>query len=196
MQDYKRIRLFKSDFLERFSVVHPIIPAIIYIPILFYCSFHMQVSLQSLILIFSGIFLWTFVEYTMHRFFFHLPINTKWAKKISYTIHGIHHKDPHDPLRLVAPPLMSIPIGLLFLYIFSRFFTLNNFFSFTFGFTLSYLGYDYLHWTLHHSKSKNRIIYYLRRNHAIHHHHIPPKRFGVTSPLWDFIFNTYNPNKK
>ncbi|KTD12090.1 Fatty acid hydroxylase superfamily protein [Legionella gratiana] len=195
MHDYKRIRLFKSNFLERFSVVHPITPALLYIPVLFYCILHIKITIHSLILIFSGILLWTFIEYTMHRFIFHLPINTKWANKISYIIHGIHHKDPHDPLRLVAPPLMSLPIGLIFLYIYSKVFTSNNLFSFLFGFTLSYLCYDYLHWALHHSKSKNKLIYYLRRNHAIHHHRTPPRRFGVTSPLWDFIFNTYTLTK-
>jgi sterol desaturase/sphingolipid hydroxylase (fatty acid hydroxylase superfamily) len=152
---------------------------------------HTNIELGSFLFICLGIFCWTFAEYAMHRFIFHLPINTDWAKKISYIIHGIHHRDPKDPLRLVAPPIMSGSIGIICILIFFQLFGTNHFFSFTFGFTLSYLCYDYLHWMLHHSKSKNKLIYYLRRNHAIHHHHNPPRRFGVTSPLWDFIFNTY-----
>ena len=196
MRRYERIRLFQSDFLEYFSVVHPSIPAFLYVPVLIYCLIHIKMTAVALFLIFSGIFCWTFVEYSLHRFLFHLPINTKWAKKISYIIHGIHHRDPRDPLRLVAPPVMSLSIGLFLVYFFSRFFTIDQLYSFIFGFTLSYLCYDYLHWMLHHNRSKNILFYYLRRNHAIHHHHNPPIRFGVTSPLWDFIFNTYTITKK
>ena len=191
MQDYERIRLFKSDILERFSVVHPCVPALLGIPILFYFYIHcMRVNFLSLVFIFIGILVWTLVEYVLHRFIFHLPINTHWAKKISFIIHGIHHRDPNDPLRLVAPPVMSISLSSVFLYLFYTMFSLDSFFSVSFGFILGYLCYDYLHWTLHHSKSKHRYLYYLRRNHALHHYSNSRKRFGVTSPLWDFIFNT------
>jgi 4-hydroxysphinganine ceramide fatty acyl 2-hydroxylase len=195
MQKYERIRLFKSDLLERCSVVHPCVPALIYIPVLIYCFIHMKMAFISLSLAFWGILFWTFIEYTMHRFIFHLPINSAWAERLRYIIHGIHHMDHRDPLRLVAPPIMSLSIGLGFVLLFSIVLSASNFFSFTFGFTLSYLCYDYLHWMLHHSKSKNKLFYYLRRNHALHHHNSSSKRFGVTSPLWDFIFNTYTIKK-
>ncbi|MDR3502738.1 MAG: sterol desaturase family protein [Legionella sp.] len=191
MQNYERVRLFKSDFLEWFSVVHPCVPAMLGIPILFYFYTHFnQVNFLSLIFIFFGILIWTLVEYLLHRFIFHLPINTKWAKKIKHTIHGIHHKDPHDPLRLVAPPVMSITLGSFFLYLFYQWFPGAIFFNVSFGFITGYLFYDYLHWLLHHSKSKHKYMYYLRRNHALHHYSNNRQRFGVTSPLWDFIFHT------
>ncbi len=192
MQDYKRIRIFQSSILESLSVVHPVVPAMIYIPLALYFSSQLHRGLMTVIIILLGFLCWTFLEYTMHRFVFHLPINTPWAKRISYIIHGIHHRDPKDPLRLVAPPILSISIGIVFYLCFSKIIPAAYFSEFALGFTLGYLSYDYLHWVLHHSRSKNKIIYYLRRNHALHHHSKKPQRFGVSSPLWDFIFNTYN----
>lgn len=191
MQKYNRIRLFKSDFLERFTVVHPSIPIIIYSPVLLYCLSQMRLTTMSFFTVFLGVFCWSFTEYMLHRFIFHLPINTVWAEKLRYLIHEIHHKDPRDPLRLVAPPIMSLSIGLILLALFSNLLSPDTLYSFVFGFTLSYLCYDYLHWTIHHSKMRNKLIYRIRRNHALHHHSNPPRRFGVTTPFWDHIFNTY-----
>lgn len=194
MKNHERIRLFQSDFLERLSVVHPVIPSLIYIPLLAYFFIHTPLEFISIFSVLFGIIVWSITEYLLHRFIFHLPINAIWAKKISYIIHGIHHRDPRDPLRLVAPPIMSVSIGLAFMYFFYTLLPSNWFYGFMFGFISGYLYYDNLHWIVHHTKLNNGFISTLRNNHIIHHSKGSQKNFGVSSPLWDYIFRSYKPH--
>lgn len=70
-----------------------------------------------------GTFLWTLVEYSLHRWVFHLD-STKSNGAVCtfhFMLHGLHHKVPFDPYRLVFPPfpatvlatIIYIPIQLL-----------------------------------------------------------------------------------
>jgi sterol desaturase/sphingolipid hydroxylase (fatty acid hydroxylase superfamily) len=43
--------------------------------------------------------------------------------------------------------------------------------------------------------SRNRIIRYYRKYHLMHHHYDAKVRYGVTSPLFDYIFGTYHTTK-
>ena len=71
----------------------------------------------NLPLILGGIVFWTFIEYTGHRYVFHSHPKTAFGKKLLYLIHGAHHDYPNDPRRLVVPPLVSIPGGILLYWI-------------------------------------------------------------------------------
>ncbi|KAI8568533.1 hypothetical protein RHMOL_Rhmol02G0208000 [Rhododendron molle] len=51
-----------------------------------------------------GIFIWTLMEYTLHRFLFHIKTKSYWGNTLHYLLHGCHHKHPMDGLRLVFPP--------------------------------------------------------------------------------------------
>lgn len=189
----QRIRLFKSNFLEKFTVAHPCIPAIVFMPVTLFFLVHIQINVSSLGYIFLGIICWTLIEYSLHRFVFHLPIKKNWAKKASYYLHGVHHEAPNDPWRLVVPPIMSISIYSFLLYLFSKLIPSNYLPGYMIGFTVGYLCYDYLHWAIHNRKIKAKLITYLRRNHALHHYSQETQRFGVTSPIWDIVFGTYSP---
>src|SRR5438045_3977278 len=76
--DDEPIRLFKSDFLEFFTHIHPAVIVVIWTPVVMWNL--MQPSLDpsialsagSIVLAFLlGIVIWSFTEYTMHRFVFH-----------------------------------------------------------------------------------------------------------------------------
>lgn len=58
-------------------------------------------------LILSGIVCWTLLEYTLHRWVFHLNIKNqnRFMCTFHFMLHGLHHKVPFDPLRLVFPPV-------------------------------------------------------------------------------------------
>lgn len=61
-----------------------------------------------------GIILWTFVEYTLHRWVFHLDIKNQsppWCT-FHFLLHGLHHKVPFDPHRLVFPPVPAMLIAI------------------------------------------------------------------------------------
>jgi 4-hydroxysphinganine ceramide fatty acyl 2-hydroxylase len=93
--------LFDNPILEFFTMTPwygvPLgwAPAIIY-----YFSISDLSILASLFAIFLGIFLWTLIEYTLHRFLFHgedywLPDHPKLLA-FHFLIHGIHHAFPMD----------------------------------------------------------------------------------------------------
>jgi dihydroceramide fatty acyl 2-hydroxylase len=55
-------------------------------------------------------------------------------------------------------------------------------------FLAGYLAYDYIHFALHYGKPRTRLGRALRRWHMLHHFATCHARWGVTSPLWDYIF--------
>jgi hypothetical protein len=57
-------------------------------------------------------------------------------------------------------------------------------------FILGYLAYDYTHFAIHARRPRTRLGRYLRRQHMLHHYVTPDAHWGVSSPLWDWIFRS------
>ena len=196
------IRLYKSDFLEFFTHIHPAVVLIIWIPVavLFVVYGLMNrpdgVSLLYFpICVVVGLMLWTLAEYGVHRFVFHFRPRNKWQEKISFRFHGIHHAQPMVKSRLVMSPVVSIPLALLFYYFYV------NVIEWLFGrphwaypiftaFLVGYIFYDMTHYSIHHFDLKSNYLKMLRKNHMRHHWRTPDKRFGVTNIFWDLVFGT------
>ncbi len=56
-----------------------------------------------------GNFVWTILEYVLHRFLFHLDEylpDANYALTLHFLLHGVHHYLPMDRLRLVMPPVL------------------------------------------------------------------------------------------
>ena len=47
-----------------------------------------------------------------------------------------------------------------------------------------------LHYYVHHFAPKNRLGKYLRKYHLAHHFKHEPLRYGVSTPIWDYVFGT------
>lgn len=189
------VRMFKSDILEFFSKVHWTMPLIVYIPIIVFLIYRalaiFEINIfETVILFLSGIFVWTFVEYILHRFLFHYHPKNELARKIHWTFHGVHHDYPQDSKRLVMPPAVSIPLATIFYFIFLFIFgqaLINPFFA---GFLLGYLFYDMIHYGVHHFGFRAKWLFALKSHHMKHHYVEPNDGYGVSSPLWDIIFGT------
>ena len=196
------IRLFKSDFLEFFTHITPIVILIIWLPIvaIFLVRSAMIVQGDSFpayipVGFVIGIFLWTFLEYTLHRFVFHFNARGKTAERIVFLFHGIHHAQPQVKTRLVMPPAASIPMAFIFygLYflIISDLLKLSIWLAPLFAGTLfGYVIYDMIHYATHHLPMRSGYLKYLKRHHMAHHYKTPDMRFGVSSPIWDYVFGT------
>ncbi len=197
------VRLFKSNFLESFSHISPKLVAIIFIPVILLSliwSIRDFIITESSWFFFplalvGGWFIWTFVEYFMHRFIFHYHPKTEKLKKIFFTFHGVHHHQPMCKTRLVMPPAISLPLGVVFYLIFRLLcITLLNrpemlYVAYA-GFGIGYFAYDMIHYTLHHAKIKDGYLAMCRRQHMRHHFNCPNMRFGVSIPIWDYLFGT------
>lgn len=193
-------RLFKSDLLEFFSRVHPSVPVIIYLPLIIYFLYQAasgsMISASVIVLLFfAGMLAWTLTEYLLHRFIFHFEPRKEFWKGIFYTFHGIHHAYPNDSKRLVMPPAVSIPLALLFYALFYWLIGRPYHEPFFAGFVFGYLCYDLIHYATHHFSMKRGIPLFLRKYHLRHHFQDENRSFGVSSPLWDYVFRTF-PRKK
>jgi 4-hydroxysphinganine ceramide fatty acyl 2-hydroxylase len=188
-------RMFKSDFLESLSKVHFSVPLFLYIPIIFLFIYrantHFDLSIYNqLLLILFGLIVWTFTEYALHRFIFHFNPKSKLGHRIHFIFHGVHHDYPKDSKRLVMPPSVSLPLSVLFYYLFLRLVGNNYVSPFFVGFLTGYLFYDMTHYAIHHFQIHNSFFLFLKKHHMKHHYKDYTKGFGVSQPLWDFVYGT------
>jgi 4-hydroxysphinganine ceramide fatty acyl 2-hydroxylase len=188
------VRMFKSNFLESLSKVHYFVPLIIFIPVIVVCSYFAydkQIGALNYIWLFiAGLFIWTLTEYIMHRFVFHFVPKQGWALRLHFIFHGVHHDYPSDAKRLVMPPSASIPLATAFYLLFNYLLPANYIFGFFPGFILGYLVYDISHYAIHHFNFKGAFWKSIKQHHMLHHYQDPTKGYGVSSPLWDKIFNS------
>ncbi len=185
--------LFKSEFLNFFSRVHPAIPAVIFVPVIVAMEWlgadRGYAAWELLLLSLAGIAIWTLTEYWLHRLVFHWEPDNAFGRRMHFIIHGIHHDHPNDRLRLVMPPSVSIPLAALFFLAFRLIFGDAAFPIFG-GFILGYLVYDYTHYYVHHAVPKTKLGKQLREQHMRHHFQDHRFGYGVSSPLWDVVFQT------
>ena len=195
MNRTRSIQIFKNPFLERCTHVHPLTPLIIWGPFIGTLLWNSpDLSLPEWILCpLAGLLFWTLTEYLLHRFVFHFPARSKTGKSLILLFHGHHHNDPSDPTRLVMPPLPAIIFTTIFYFIFKA--TLPDRFLFPFMafFMIGYLMYDYIHYASHHFQMKFKPGNFLKHHHLLHHFSDQTCRFGVSSPLWDYVFGTFKP---
>lgn len=137
-----------------------------------------------------GILVWTLLEYTLHRFFFHTPTRSPGGIRAHFLAHGIHHLDPFDGTRLLFPPLGGLGIALVIFLGFNLFMPLDVSLILMSGLLSGYLIYDFSHYISHHGKVVDPWFRFLHRYHKAHHHCDPDALFGVSSPLWDRVFRT------
>ena len=138
----------------------------------------------------SGFVFWTLAEYMLHRFIFHFEPNGWIQERIMFIIHGIHHEDANDPTRLVMPPFMGTVLALIFYSLFRFIFGPIYAEPFMAFFLMGYLTYDYTHFAIHHFTPRTRIGRWIKNHHMQHHYVNPHSRWGVSSPLWDYVFGT------
>lgn len=198
----KPIRLFKSDFMEFFTHISPVVVVIIWLPVVLYFLIsaivkHLPGTSWAYIPLgfLAGLVIWTFMEYTLHRFLFHFKPKNKTQERISFLFHGVHHAQPQCKTRLVMPPAVSIPMGLgfygLFYLVLAVLFGRPEWVGPVFSATLlGYLTYDITHYATHHFRMRTGYLKFLRRYHMAHHFRDWNSAYGVTSPIWDKVFRT------
>ena len=186
------IRLFKNPILEYFSHIHPITPVVIYVPVAGYVLYQgfLEVNfIYGILCVLAGAFLWTIFEYAFHRWAFHYHPKSDLGKKLHFLVHGIHHDYPRDSTRLVMPLLVSIPLAVLFYFLYTSLFGAYGDLLFA-GFLLGYVAYDSVHYATHHMRMNNKIGKFLKEYHLRHHFQDDNTGYGVSNPLWDYVFGT------
>jgi len=156
-------RMFASPFLEFFSRTPWWLVPLVWIPEVFFeVSYARSAYDLSFSFIFSlicfGFLVWTFLEYVLHRFLFHIAesmVCGKWTIVMHYLLHGVHHHMPTDKARLVFPPVLTLVLKVL---VFSCFYIVCMILRLgdaampisictIAGSTLGYICYDVSHYT-------------------------------------------------
>ena len=196
--------MFESDFLDFFSRIPAWVVPMIYVPVVTASvglAAYGGVSVGWIAAQFVfGWFVWTLLEYWAHRTLFHWVPSASWGEKFHFYLHGVHHQWFKDKLRLVMPPAVSIGISIVLnavLYglalLLEPWFSPTWPFAFYGGIAFGYMVYDLTHYYIHHFKPRTAVGRALRAHHNKHHHNPLYKdlKFGVSTTLWDHVFNTY-----
>ena len=187
-------KMFANPTLERISRTHISIPIAMFLGVSTY-SLYYGISTTNigfgfaLILILGGFMAFTFVVYLMHRYLYHMVPDTKWKDKLQYSVHGVHHDYPKDKDRLAMPPFIS---GLYAAILYFLFYLIMGEYAYYFlpGFLAGYAAYLGVHYIVHAFQPPKNFLKVLWVNHAIHHYKDPDVAFGVSTPIWDYVFGT------
>lgn len=185
--------MFESRLLDALSRVHPLVPVLIFAPAiaaLAAWSFSRHSVAVSLGLAAGGYALWTLFEYWLHRVVFHFEPQHGLGARLHWIIHGVHHDHPNDPLRLVMPPAVSVPLGALVFAVLYLILGSGLAPGVASGFFAGYLVYDLTHYYLHHFRPRGPLGRILRERHMRHHFQDETRGFGISAPYWDEIFGT------
>ena len=189
----KAPELFKKKSLNKLTWSNPILIFGMYLIIggglIYLASDYYDYSILAIVLLFiCGLFTWTFAEYIMHRFLYHKIKDASYDKGFQYMFHGIHHSYPNDKSKLILPPIPSLIVaGTLFgvFYLAMG----NAAFSFAPGVMIGYSLYMWIHYVIHNYPTPKRFNFWWK-HHNIHHFQQHDRAFGVSTPIWDYIFRT------
>lgn len=132
-----------------------------------------------------GALVFSFVEYGMHRWYFHA------RGTLAGTIHAGHHRHPRGPASL--PWFSSAAVAAVALWLLSPVLSEAVASSFLCGLLAAYLWYVTLHHLQHSVRIRRVPTRWLKRKWAAHawHHGRSNVNFGVTTSLWDRVLGTY-----
>lgn len=150
-------------------------------------------STTIMLLVVLGIVIWQGIEYSLHRFLFHLHPTTPMGIFLHFLVHGCHHKYPMDIERLVFPPIpASWIVAVVYCAVNVMAPTAAMAGAVFGGIMLGYVAYDCMHYWMHSGMLHGP----LRAAHMRHHYIDSSRAYGISSPLFDFISGTMGPMKK
>jgi sterol desaturase/sphingolipid hydroxylase (fatty acid hydroxylase superfamily) len=187
-------RLFNSPLLEALSRTHIAVPltvfSIVSLSSLWLGHRLSGMGLAELLLTaVAGMFTFTLVEYTVHRWVYHMAPRTPRRARLQFILHGVHHAHPRDKQRLALPPLLSVIVAALFMGLFRATLGVHGW-PFGAGFLAGYAVYLLIHYSIHAYRPPRGLLRALWKHHNLHHFASDQRAFGVSSPLWDLIMGT------
>ena len=199
MSQAKQTRLERNQQVDRFQLYKPFI---FYIAVLSFMQLAVVRSNGSSLpsaasLFVAGLLTWGLYEYATHRWVLHREPKVEGFNLPGNLTHLRHHADPNSLQRLNVQLSESIPVCVVY-YLLAWAVTgswqaATHLFT---GLIAGYFFYEYLDFQAHHGTSRGRLTRYFRKYHLQHHHYDATVRFGVTSPLFDYLFGTFHVEKR
>lgn len=135
----------------------------------------------------TGLAAWTLLEYVIHRWLGHLPK----GRIFTSSEHLRHHADVLYFTPIPLKILGAIPV-------LATAFALASWLSgamagagFTVAIACGWTLYEWLHESIHVRGPRNRYARWAARHHLSHHFGKARSNYGVTTPVWDWIFGSH-----
>lgn len=195
------VRLFESEFLEWFTRTNLTFLVLFWVTL---CAGLLILGFrwggftwgEGTVIALAAAASWTLFEYLMHRFLFHIERWIPSADRLAFLAHGCHHADPADAGRDIMPLVMSVPVLGALLGVGVLLAGPAPACAFFGVFGLCYLAYDVTHYGCHQWRLRGRLGTYLKRHHLAHHYAAADRNYGVSSPLWDWVFGTLRQGRR
>ncbi|CAN8068646.1 unnamed protein product [Agarophyton chilense] len=193
------VKMFTNDTIESLTKCPWYVPLVFWLPVMgveivHYLYLIGGVSNLSAVNLFGmlalGFIAWLFFEYSLHRFIFHMPTTGYYANIFHFLIHGHHHITPMDFDRLVFPPVPALLLASPFWYLAPKLLGIDAGYPWLFGFAAGYLVYDMTHFWIHHAVPRNSFLKRQKHRHVYHHYFQHSVNFGISNPLFDYVFKT------
>mmetsp|Transcript_9035 Transcript_9035/g.27160 ORF Transcript_9035/g.27160 Transcript_9035/m.27160 type:complete len:344 (+) Transcript_9035:45-1076(+) len=189
------VKMFPSDFVESLTKCPWYVPLVFWIPIIIACLAHYTRYASVDVVTFAsytmaGYVFWLFFEYTLHRFVFHLKTKGYVSNIFHFLLHGHHHITPMDYDRLVFPPVPACIVGGPLALVTRKALGFQAGYPVLLGFAVGYLMYDMTHFFIHFAVPKTEFFKNQKGRHVHHHYLQPDVNFGISNPLFDYVFGT------
>ncbi|KAI9151044.1 fatty acid alpha-hydroxylase [Blastocladiella emersonii ATCC 22665] len=190
--------IFANPVLEIFTRTPWYLVPLCWLPVVAYLAYDAHVfggmTFPSLAAHYAfGLGMWTFFEYTFHRFLFHIDAllpDHPYALTVHFLVHGIHHYLPMDRMRLVLPPIFFALIVQPPWWAFRAVFDHTTCAAMFSGGITGYIIYDLTHYYLHHARVRTAHMREMKKYHLAHHYKNYDSGYGITSKIWDYVFAT------
>eukprot|EP01121_Diplochlamys_sp_Union-15-3_P015576 TRINITY_DN5182_c0_g1_i1.p1 TRINITY_DN5182_c0_g1~~TRINITY_DN5182_c0_g1_i1.p1 ORF type:complete len:335 (+),score=44.87 TRINITY_DN5182_c0_g1_i1:75-1079(+) len=194
------LRLFDNPLLEKFTVCPLWLVPAVWMPFVFWGFYKAAMSglpypliLIPLYILIGGL-TWGLIEYTLHRYLFHLETQSFIMNALHFMIHGQHHVNPMNPNRLVFPPVPAAPIIILTYLLITAIYPVYSMgLAHWTGGLLGYVLYDLTHYYLHHGTPSRNPLKMLKTHHVIHHFKNEKANFAISffALPYDWVFGTW-----
>jgi sterol desaturase/sphingolipid hydroxylase (fatty acid hydroxylase superfamily) len=176
----------------------PWVPAAVYGPIALACVLLNLVGERPplwwwAVLPVAGVLLWTLLEYVLHSRGFHAQPRSPRMGAVQVS-HQAHHADPKDPTKIVTRLAFSAPIAIIvFVLAWVVLRGVKPAALLIAGALVGYLAYEVIHYWIHVGRRTRWLLRPLVKHHLYHHYKDDTRCYGVTTPLWDWVFRTSRP---
>lgn len=144
--------------------------------------------LGASVAVMAGVLVWSLAEYWIHRQVFHGPTSFE-------PMHQMHHALPKDMIGIASWGTFVAFSGVWLIAETFSGAAIGS--AFTAGVMAGYLFYCAIHVRFHHHGPDARLSRYVAfmNSHHVAHHRGGKGNFGVSTPIWDFVFGTYRPSR-
>lgn len=149
-----------------------------------------------------GVFVYSFVEYLMHRYLYHWEPESRFWRIVTADVgrrHMRHHREPEKmhgaindrqiPVVVLAAALtlgsvlmMPWPVGFGLMAIAAG--------------VANYIVQELVHFGTHHLPMRHRLLAALKRHHMLHHYRDWDMNYGLFWPFWDMVFGTHHTSSR